>query len=224
MHLVNRHRLVQQRRWTVRAAITHVCVAPHDSVGPARQRGGRRRGLELARVGIALEDRRLREARTQLVLVALALAEPGHEQLPDAVRHEPAHRMGQPMPAVEVADDAHPIGVGGPDREVRAGGVADRQRPRAELLEGAVVRALAEQVQIELAHHLPVAIRIVDLAHEAFGLGDAQAIVEDPLFARKARPRRPRPGAAGSSRRPPRRLGAGVAPPRRASPTAEWCG
>ena len=34
---------------------------------------------------------------------------------------------------------------------------------RAELLERAVVRALAEQVQIEIGEHAAVAVRIVDL-------------------------------------------------------------
>ena len=67
---------------------------------------------------------------------------------------------------------------------------ADGQRMRAELLEGAIVIALAEQVQIELAHHLPVAIGIVDLADEALVLGDPQAIVEDALLAGELAPRR----------------------------------
>ena len=39
-----------------------------------------------------------------------------------------------------------------------------RDAVRAELLEGAVVRALAEQVQVEVGQHPAVAIRIVDLA------------------------------------------------------------
>ena len=54
---------------------------------------------------------------------------------------------------------------------------------RTELLVRAVVGAFAEQMEIELAHQLTVAVRIVDLADEALGLGDAQAIVEDALLA-----------------------------------------
>ena len=41
--------------------------------------------------------------------------------------------------------------------------VADGDAVRAELLERAVVRALAEQVQIEVGEHAAVAVRIVDL-------------------------------------------------------------
>ena len=40
---------------------------------------------------------------------------------------------------------------------------ADRDAMRAELLEGAVVRPFAEQMQIEVGQHAAVAIRIVDL-------------------------------------------------------------
>ena len=67
------------------------------------------------------------------------------------------------MPLVEVADDADALGVRRPHREVGAGRRADLQRVRAEPLEGAVVAALAEQVQVELAHHLAVAVGIVEL-------------------------------------------------------------
>ena len=41
--------------------------------------------------------------------------------------------------------------------------VPDGDAVRAELLERAVVRAFAEQVQIEIGEHAAVAIRIVDL-------------------------------------------------------------
>ena len=52
-----------------------------------------------------------------------------------------------------------------------------RDAVRAELLEDAVVRALAEQVQIEIGEHAAVAIRIVDLDDLIAGIGDPQAIV-----------------------------------------------
>ena len=67
------------------------------------------------------------------------------------------------VPAVEVADDADAIGVRRPHREVHAGRRPDGDAMRAELLERAVVRALAEQVQIEVGQHAAVAVRIVDL-------------------------------------------------------------
>ena len=48
---------------------------------------------------------------------------------------------------------------------------------RAQLLEGAIVRALAEQVQIEVAQHPAVAIRIVNLDHVAAAERDAKPVV-----------------------------------------------
>ena len=46
-----------------------------------------------------------------------------------------AHRVHAAVPRVEVADDAHAIGVRGPDGEVRAGRRPDGDPVRAELFE-----------------------------------------------------------------------------------------
>ena len=71
--------------------------------------------------------------------------------------------MDAAVPAVEVADHADAIGVGRPHREVHADGRADGDAVRAELLERAVMGALAEQVEIEVGQDAAVAIGIVDL-------------------------------------------------------------
>ena len=102
-------------------------------------------------------------ARANLELVFLAVGQIRDEDFPDAGRHEQPHRVHAAVPPVEVADHADAIGVRRPHGEVHAGRRADRDPVRAELLEDAMVRAFAEQVQIEIGEHAAVAIRIVDL-------------------------------------------------------------
>ena len=67
------------------------------------------------------------------------------------------------VPAVEVADDPDAPGVGGPHREggarARPGG---SHRARAEHCPQALVAALAEQVQVELAEGGPEPVGVVD--------------------------------------------------------------
>ena len=72
--------------------------------------------------------------------------------------------MHAAVPAVEVADHAHALRVGRPHGEVHAGDAADRHHVRAELLPRAKVRALAEQVQVEVGEDLTELIGIDDLA------------------------------------------------------------
>ena len=102
-------------------------------------------------------------ARADLELVLLAVGQIRDEDLPDACRREQPHRVDAAVPAVEIADHAHALGVRRPDREVHAGGRCRRDAVRAELLERAMVRPFAEQVQIEIGEHPAVTIRIVDL-------------------------------------------------------------
>ncbi len=72
-----------------------------------------------------------------------------------------AHQMHAAVPSVEVADHADTIGVRRPHGEMHAGGRTQVDSMRAELLEDAVVRAFAEQMQIEVSQHAAVPIRIV---------------------------------------------------------------
>ena len=59
-------------------------------------------------------------AALDLVLVDLALAEVGDEELPDPGRAAIAHRVAPAVPVIEVADHADPLGVGRPDGEMDA--------------------------------------------------------------------------------------------------------
>ena len=71
--------------------------------------------------------------------------------------------MDASVPAVEIADHADALGVGRPDREVDAVGVADAQRVRAELVVDPGVVPFAEQIEIEIGDDAAVPVRIVDL-------------------------------------------------------------
>ncbi len=186
VHLVGGHRPVEPR--ALRRPRGHpVAVAPVVARDVVHDRRGLRRRLERARERIGLlQDRAVAGADLELVL--LAVGEIRNEDLPDAGGQE-AHRRDAAVPAVEVADHADAIRVGRPHREMHAGGRALRDAVRAELLERAVVGALAEQVQIEIGQHAAVAIRIVELDLLIAGVGDPQAIVRQ-IPARPARPAR----------------------------------
>ena len=85
--------------------------------------------------------------------------------------------MRAAVPAIEVADDADALRVGRPDGEVHAGDAADRQAMGAELLPRAVVRPLAEQVQIEVGEDLAELIGIDDVAGDG-AFAHAEAVGE----------------------------------------------
>ena len=81
---------------------------------------------------------------SNLELVPLAVGQVRNEDFPEPGGREQPHGVDAPVPAVEVADQADAIGVGRPDGEMHAGGRADVDAVRAELLERAMVGALAE--------------------------------------------------------------------------------
>ena len=83
--------------------------------------------------------------------------------------------MHAAIPLVEVADDAHALRIGGPDGEVHAGDAADRHHMRPELVPRAMMRALAEEVQVVLGQHRTELVRVHDLAGRAV-LVDAEGI------------------------------------------------
>ena len=183
MHLVDRHRPVQPPAG--RRARRHPGgVAPGVAVvGPdERCRPRRRLGRTRERVGL-LQQVAFR--RAHLVLVAGAVAEAGHEQLPDPRRHQAAHRVHAPVPLVEIAHHADALGIRRPHGEVHAGHVADGQPARAQLLPGAVVRALGEEMQVEIGQHRPELVGIDQVADRG-SLVDAQPVGQ---FVRRGGPR-----------------------------------
>ncbi len=115
----------------------------HHRGGARRRLGGRgqRVGLQAQRaVGAA-----------DLELVVPVGADAGHEELPDPRRPQRAHRVHPSVPAVPVAHHAHRARRGRPHRERRPGDAVDLAQVRAEALPQALVAALADQVQVELA-------------------------------------------------------------------------
>ena len=85
--------------------------------------------------------------------------------------------MDAAVPAVEVADHADAVRVGRPDGEMHADGGSDVDPVRAQLLQGAVLRPLVEQVQIVIGQDAPVPVRIVDLGDAAVAKDDPQTVV-----------------------------------------------
>jgi hypothetical protein len=68
------------------------------------------------------------------------------------------------VPVVEIADHAHALRVGRPDREGRPRDALHRYRMRAELFIRPQMRPLAEQVDVELLEHGPETVRVLDVA------------------------------------------------------------
>ena len=73
-------------------------------------------------------------------------------QTPDEPRG--SHHVNVAVPLIERPDDADALGIGCPHGEPRAGAALVCFRMGAELLVYALVRALAEQVQIEISDDL----------------------------------------------------------------------
>lgn len=113
-----------------------------------------------------------------LELVAITLAKVGQEDLPVTGRANGAHRIHATVPPVEVADHADALRVRCPHGEVHAAANAMGDGARAKAIVDPVVRALAQQVQIELRQHGSVAIGIIRLAGRTIRPGQAEAVVE----------------------------------------------
>jgi hypothetical protein len=138
-----------------------------------------------------------------LVLVD-AVRDAGHEELPDAVAVEAAHRVPLAVPAVEVARHADGTGVRRPDGEGGAGDALVLAHVAAEHLPELLVAALAEQVQVELGDGGGETVGVVGDPRRASVVGRLDRVRADGL-ARDALPeavghvleREGRPGGTG---------------------------
>lgn len=143
-------------------------------------RRGRRRDLGHAGHGVGLLDP-LPDLREDLELVRDARLDARDEELPDAVPVEAAHRVLHAVPAVEAADDADGPGVRRPDREGDAP-VRLRDAPVlpvvcAEDVPEALVAALAEEVEVEVAHGREEAVGVVARPGAAVGVARLDLVV-----------------------------------------------
>jgi hypothetical protein len=214
VHLVDAHRgawrlPLPPRRHPLR-------VPPRVRVAGEHGGGGARLvRLEGERVGIGLGGQGGGGGGEDLELVAGVRGDPGDEELPDAVAGVQAHRMHAPIPAVPVADHADPARVGRPHREGHAVDAGQAHRMGAELLEHAQMRALAEQVEVERGERRGEAVRVLDLAGSAVGVGHAEPVGEvavggarrlrnprlpDPVVVERAERDRARPEADDADR------------------------
>ena len=143
-------------------------VLPLVARGIVHDRRGARRQLAVERVRIGLLEH-VPGARADLELVVLARLEIRQEDLPHAARHEVPHHVHAAVPPVEIANHADALGGWRPHREVHAAGVPQRHHVRSELLVGAQVTALAEQVHVEVGEHAPEVVGIAALHRDAAG-------------------------------------------------------
>ena len=169
------------------------------SIDPPHHRGGLRPQLGAGAERVGLERQQRAIGAAQLVLVEHALAETGDEDLPDPDPGAAAHRVAPAVPAVEVADHRDPGGIRRPDREMHAGHAGMLDRMRAQPLPQAPVRALADQVVVEVAQHRRIAVGVVDFPGAAGVAARARCSrtrpADPPAGPRTARPR----GAAPAS-------------------------
>ncbi len=143
MHLVDRERADVRLR--AAPTLDPLVVAPLvPRAEDARRVPGRLLGR--GRVRIGLEQQRA-VVRRDLEPVEGALRRVGDDGLPDAGHAALLHRIGAAVPAVPLADDRHLGRVRRPDPE-RDALVRD---VRAELLVDALVPALADEVQVDVA-------------------------------------------------------------------------
>ena len=178
MQLVDRHRLVHV---LLRRPGRHpVGVAPLVGRLEHLRRGVRRHlGVAGHRVGLLTP---LAVGAEHDVLVGVAGADPGHEQLPDTGVPELAHRVLAAVPAVEVRLEPDGARGRGPHRERRAGdrvpeGGVVVVHPRPEHGPQQLVPALVDQVQVHLAERRQEPVRVVDRVGMAVVVGHLEAVV-----------------------------------------------
>ena len=112
-------------------------------------------------VRVGFQAEMMPRARENLELVEGPFVEAGHENFPDAGGSTVAHRVGAPVPRVEVADDAHALRVRRPDGEVNALRAGHLAHVRAQFLVLFIVRAFAGKIEIVVGEYRRKRIRIV---------------------------------------------------------------
>ena len=75
----------------------------------------------------------------------------GEKNFPDAGGNDLAHGVHAAVPVVEIANDAHALGGGGPHGKMHAGHIVDHLHMGAEFFIDIVVRAFVEKVDVHLA-------------------------------------------------------------------------
>ena len=195
VHLVDGHRAGQ--RLPLGALGQPVGVAP-GVVRLVDDRRGGGRHLRVARPSGRPCPARPRRGRRWRTCTGCR-ARPRDEQLPDPGAAERPHRVGPPVPEVEVADEADAARVRRPDGERGAGLALADHGPRAERVPQLLVPSLADQVQVELAERRQVPVRVVLQLRLAVDVGDLKPVTrERTRLPRAPSPRTRRGGGAPS--------------------------
>ena len=176
--LVDRDRPLQ--RVALAAAAQPLLVLPHVP-GLVDHRGGLGRDLCLEGHRVRLQPQ-LAVRGDELELVAVAGADAGQEQLPDAGRAERPHRVDAAVPEVPVAHHRHGARGGGPDGERGAADALELAHVGAEALPQLLVAALADEVQVQLADRRQEAVRVLGL-HRPVAVVDLVAVGHGQLDA-----------------------------------------
>ncbi len=183
MHLVDRHGPVQD---VAALPLGHpLVIGPREGgeVGD-RSRGTRLVGLEAERDRVRLERQHRAVPADDLVLVARAQRDPGHEQLPEPVAGVQAHGLPAAVPSVPVADHADPPRVRRPHHEPHPVDTLVADGVGAESLEEAVVGALADQVQVVVGEGGREPVGVLDLGHVTVLVGDSKPVRQGQPTAR----------------------------------------
>ena len=108
--------------------------------------------LGIEPIGVRLQEN-LPVTPPDLELVVISLAHLGDKDFPDPRAAQPSHHVTAAVPSVEVTDNAHALGIRGPDSKSRSDDALDRSGVGSEDTVGFEVPPLPEQVQIDLPEH-----------------------------------------------------------------------
>ena len=163
-------------------------------------RAGRHLGAEAVGIGAVAVG----SVGVHPILVRRAGRYAGNEQLPDPRGNPLVQLVRAAIPAVEVADHAHAVGIRGPDGETRARHSIDGVQVGAELFVAPPVAALGQQVEVEICQHGRKGVRVVAVDDGIVGFVDAEQVAglrPDRGVCRRRHERLPEAGAMGTAHR-----------------------
>ena len=175
MHLVDGHGRVAVVAKLL-LALHPIAVLPVPLGQVPHDRGGAWRHLGVMAVGVGLERQQVAVRADQFVLVKGAVGQAGNEDFPHAGFDPQPHGMAAAVPVIEIADHADAAGIGRPHGEVHARDPVDGAAMGAQLLEGAQMGALYQQVDVQLAQHRREAVGVLDRLQAAVAQFQPQAV------------------------------------------------
>ena len=119
------------------------------------------------------------------VLVVRAPSGARNEDFPDAALDALAHRVTATVPIVEIADDADPARVRSPNGKSGARDPVDATRVGAEDFPKTLMRALGNEIRVDVAEQGPEAVSVFELAHSV-AFVDGENVIEGRAPARDA--------------------------------------